>query len=566
MKKFHISLIALFITAAAYASPGLLRERMYITTDKECYLAGENIWLSAFCFDLNTGTASKGSALAYIELQNLSRSVVQAKIKLSVGRGSGHLDLPLTLPTGIYRLTAYTRYMLTEDRNLFYSRYITVYNPQTSLRSDNVTVAGEETASMATPVTSPPSEKNAPLITLSTDKDMYSARTPFKMFIENNTGETVSASVSVYAVDSLNHYDNPSITEYVRSIPREGFKEVTGEYADYGGEVIYGHIVDQDNNRVANSGLFNANISIAGQDIQYYTAGVSDNGDVRFFTSNLYGDGVLVSHVPSYNQTVYHLVLEPAYAQLPVNDLPVLILDPAQKQSLLKRSTGVQLHHAFSLDTLYKKERLSYNPLFQNTGITYKLDEYTRFPVMAEVMIEFIKEARFRIVDDKHVLQVRIKDAAGTPYYLQDPTPPLILLDGIPVPDHETIYKYDPNLIESITIYPYQYAFGSIYYSGIAFFKTFKGNFPNLNMDQSIRVQDFQGVQNMVLPGIVPQGTRLPDLRHTLYWNPRIDLQKGRFATLEGLTSECKGTYCVVIEGMSQNGNPFRSECIFEVK
>ncbi|HNY24531.1 MAG TPA: hypothetical protein PKM89_07185 [Bacteroidales bacterium] len=566
MKKFHISIFFFIITAAAYASPGILRERMYIATDKECYLSGENVWLSAFCFDLNTGAASNGSAVAYIELQNLSRSLVQAKIKLSLGRGSGHLALPLTLPTGIYRLTAYTRYMLSEDKEIFYARYITVYNPQTSLRSDNVIVAGEGTTDMTAPVRTLLSGKNPRLITLSTDRESYAPRTHFKMFIENHTGETVSTSVSVFAVDSLNHYCNPSITEYIPSIPCEGLKEVTGEYADYAGEVIYGHIVDQDNNRVANSGLFYANISIAGQDIQYYTAGVSENGDVRFFTSNLYGDGVLVSHVPSYSQTVYHLVLEPAYAQLPVNDLPVLTLDPAQKESLLKRSTGVQLHHAFRLDTLDKKERLSFNPLFQNTGITYKLDEYTRFPVMAEVMIEFIKEARFRTVDDKHVLQVRIKDAAGVPYYLQDPTPPLILLDGIPVPNHETIYKYDPNLIESITIYPHQYAFGSIYYSGIAFFKTYQGNFSNLNMDQSIRVQDFQGVQNVLLPGIVPQGNRLPDRRHTLYWNPRVDLQKDRFTTLEGFTSECKGTYCVVIEGMGLSGTPFRSECIFEVK
>jgi hypothetical protein len=173
MKKFHISIFFFIITAAAYASPGILRERMYIATDKECYLSGENVWLSAFCFDLNTGAASNGSAVAYIELQNLSRSLVQAKIKLSLGRGSGHLALPLTLPTGIYRLTAYTRYMLSEDKEIFYARYITVYNPQTSLRSDNVIVAGEGTTDMTAPVRTLLSGKNSRLITLSTDRESY---------------------------------------------------------------------------------------------------------------------------------------------------------------------------------------------------------------------------------------------------------------------------------------------------------------------------------------------------------------------------------------------------------
>ncbi len=87
----------------------MVHERLYLSTDKTCYLAGEDIWISAFCYDAASGIYSPISAVAYLELQNLSGSLVQSKIALNHGRGNGFIHLPVSLPTGIYRLTGYTR-------------------------------------------------------------------------------------------------------------------------------------------------------------------------------------------------------------------------------------------------------------------------------------------------------------------------------------------------------------------------------------------------------------------------------------------------------------------------
>ena len=119
----------------------MLHERLYLVTDKESYLAGEHIWISCFCYDAVMGKPSLVSAVAYLELQNLSGSVVQAKIALAKGRGSGLIALPVSLPTGNYRLIAYTRYMYSESEQNYFSRIVTVYNPLTSLRSDKVRLA-----------------------------------------------------------------------------------------------------------------------------------------------------------------------------------------------------------------------------------------------------------------------------------------------------------------------------------------------------------------------------------------------------------------------------------------
>ena len=540
----------------------MLHERLYLVTDKESYLAGEHIWISCFCYDAVMGKPSLVSAVAYLELQNLSGSVVQAKIALAKGRGSGLIALPVSLPTGNYRLIAYTRYMYSESEQNYFSRIVTVYNPLTSLRSDKVRLA-----SGTGPVHYPGlTQENTREISVLTDRKAYESGEEVRITLSNHMPGEVSLSVSVFRKDNLNHYRNPSISSVVDSTRNQVFTPFPLWRVDYPGEIIRGHVVDENNNPVAPKGGFGSYISIAGDQVQYYTGEIRENGSVRFFTSNLYGNGTLVSHVPSLNETKYHLVLDSVYMDPPVEELTALVLDKNQQPVLKERSLGIQLSQAFRLDTLFREEKAETNLLFENSGIVYKLDEYTRFPTMGEVMVEFIREARFRTIGGTRVLQLRLRDAAGVAFYVDDPTPPLVLLDGIPVMDHEKIYSYDPALVREIVIYPDKYAFGPIYYNGILFLKTYRGDFPDLELEGSMRIHEFQGVQNHYAFGVVSPGSRLPDLRHTMYWNPRVDLKDEEPVTLRTTTPQTKGTFVVVAEGMSLDGKAFRTSAEFVVK
>lgn len=145
------------------------------------------------------------------------------------------------------------------------------------------------------------------------------------------------------------------------------------------------------------------------------------------------------------------------------------MLDAGQEEVLKERNLGIRLYHAFRLDTFSVITPHQNNLQFEKSGIVYKLDEYTRFPTMAEVMTEFIQEARFRTVKGEKRLQVRLRDVQGVSFDFEDPTPPLVLLDGIPVPDHGKIYDYPPGLVKEIIVYPAKYAFGLVYYNGIIF-------------------------------------------------------------------------------------------------
>ena len=46
------------------------RERVYVATDKDIYLAGENLWCSVYCMDDATGKYTTISSVAFLEFHS----------------------------------------------------------------------------------------------------------------------------------------------------------------------------------------------------------------------------------------------------------------------------------------------------------------------------------------------------------------------------------------------------------------------------------------------------------------------------------------------------------------
>ena len=106
---------------------GELRERVYLQTDKQFYLSGELVWMKFIATDLDQ-RLSDVSKVGYVELLDSASAVVQARLVLEKGVGDGCLQLPSTLPTGNYRLVAYTRYMRNEEEEVFFEKPLAVVN------------------------------------------------------------------------------------------------------------------------------------------------------------------------------------------------------------------------------------------------------------------------------------------------------------------------------------------------------------------------------------------------------------------------------------------------------
>jgi hypothetical protein len=105
-------------------------EKLFVSMDRPNYLAGETMNLRLFYVDGFKHEAANLSKVAYVELINARKeSVLQVKLKLVAGAGTGQLFLPDNLATGLYQLRAYTRWMRNESERFFFTCTVPILNP-----------------------------------------------------------------------------------------------------------------------------------------------------------------------------------------------------------------------------------------------------------------------------------------------------------------------------------------------------------------------------------------------------------------------------------------------------
>jgi hypothetical protein len=117
-----------------------LEEKVYLHTDRSYYLCGEILWFKAYVEDARNNEPLSVSKVVYAELLNPQHDpVLQAKIDIKNGNGSGSFALPLSLASGNYELRAYTNWMKNDSAFHFFRKVITVINTTQNLDPSLVT-------------------------------------------------------------------------------------------------------------------------------------------------------------------------------------------------------------------------------------------------------------------------------------------------------------------------------------------------------------------------------------------------------------------------------------------
>jgi len=105
------------------------REEIYIHSDRDEYISGEDMWFNIYLIDRQSFKPSSGSKIAYFELLNPeNRPIVQKRILLEGGFGPGQIVLPDTLSSGIYTIRAYTNWMKNSLPVNCFRKDIHIYN------------------------------------------------------------------------------------------------------------------------------------------------------------------------------------------------------------------------------------------------------------------------------------------------------------------------------------------------------------------------------------------------------------------------------------------------------
>ncbi len=105
-------------------------EEIFIHTDRDVYVAGEEMWFNSYLFDRQTGKPSSRSKVAYFELLNPDNvSVVQKRLLIRDGICPGNAHLPDTLSSGTYTCRIYTNWMKNFLPENAFMKNIIIVNP-----------------------------------------------------------------------------------------------------------------------------------------------------------------------------------------------------------------------------------------------------------------------------------------------------------------------------------------------------------------------------------------------------------------------------------------------------
>ena len=550
MKNLYILCVVLFLLNGFSASSAEnINERVFIYTDKDCYVVGEDIWMK-FCVmtpELKLSTLSK---VGYIEISDTQKPHLQLKLALKNGTGSGKVRISENIPSGIYELSGYTRFMKNEGAQVVFKRKIAIINP--GQRPDQKKVKLNEDAAF-----SEESPKNQGNVKIKTDKNTYQGREKVNLSLESLSQGLSELVVSVKRNDVIALVEKPDNQSWLKQV-KQLSPAISNEWLpEYEGHVITGEFTGNASSNVSSS------LSVVGGTINYIPGLLSyDNKTSSFYTDGIYGSQEVVTsvsdHLSEESQPQQLTIVSP-YANYLPEYLPELQLK-IDSSLLAERYLGAQLTSDIILYQTVDLDR--YAPTHR-----YDLDEYTRFPTLSETILEFVYMVKISRMNNERRFRIFSRELNG---FTTSST--LVLLDGVPVFDHESLINYNPFLLRKIEVFDGRYAFGDKVYEGVLFFTTHKKDLLNYQLDQRSLLFKYD-FPSLPVPFASPDysndnllNSRIPDFRHTLYWNPDVKIEIGKSVELSFYTSDLKGNFEISIEGLDSEGKLVSGTAYFEVK
>lgn len=202
----------------------------------------------------------------------------------------------------------------------------------------------------------------------------------------------------------------------------------------------------------------------------------------------------------------------------------------------------------------------SFPDFFGEPDRTIILADYIELTTLREVFHEIVPEAIPTGKNENSSLRL-INGHPGIDFS----SPPLVLIDGVPVYEIDKVLAIKSSVIEKIEILNTRYFLNDIVIEGIINIVSRRGDLSMLDFDPSIFRLEHDGLQDeyeICAPDYSSDSlrmSRIPDFRNTLFWDPALSTDREGKATIEFYTSDEAGDYTVIVEGFSSDGRRGRS-------
>ncbi len=557
-------------------SPYDYKESLYLQTDRDLYVVGEQVWMKVFKLDGHDNRPDNFSKVVYIELLNQAGYPV-SQIKLHVPDKSGSTGFILsdTLSSGNYLLRAYTSWMKNYPARDFAFRTISVINPFRNMERIGVmnSIPVDEDGDTFHTVHT----EDGLLLELTSGSGMYGTRDRIEVNIRatDSSGNPVEADLSVSVSRSCLYNDHranirdpghpPGKVEQavpaqdvleLEHVPESEHVPELKHVPELEGVVLAGTILNSMNNEpLANEDII---MSIVGKAARCQVYKTKEQGKFYF---NLDDSGVQELVIQPADSTVndYYVELEPDFHDGYDHPLPgPFYLDTSRLQALNESIINMQIENIYKA---YRQANTSIGPDIPEIDF-YGEAEYS-IQISDYILLQNIREAIKEIVP---MVSVRIKDGKSSLWIVNGvddlhlDTKPLILVDGVPFDDVDQILNISISELERIDVINLRYFLDGYMFDCLIHFVTKEGKMAGLEFDHAIFRQAyaaFSEISSFRSPEYSSDSAKnspLADFRNTLYWNPGLRTREDGKTSFEFYTSDMTGEYTVIVEGISPDG------------
>lgn len=582
-----------FILNAQNESPenqqGFFSEKVYMRTDRDLYVSGEQVQIKIYCLEGQTGSPSALSKVAYLELLDKNNfPLTQAKVKISGSSGITAIDLPVNLQSGNYILRAYSAWMKNFSPDLFCYRTISVINPfggmdkfdMLSLKNDDPALKKDFPSQFAIAsrqnkllnVSSDQSTSSGKLkFTVLTDNNIYQTRQKVKLSVNvtDENGKPVKAdyTVSVARTVTVNSSDNrPFRSVLIDSSANT--KVRTGNFlAELEGLLVSGILRTKTSNEPLKH--IPLSLSLVGKNALCQFGSTDNNGEFNFLLKEN-GPVDIVIQPLSQDLTDFYIELYQPFSNSFSQIKPTpLGIDSSYIDEINKMIIAAQVNSAYLKEHQEAKpaEQKFYKNFYGKPENSVKMSDYIELTSLKEAIKEIIPNVSTSKQNGKYEFKL-INKYRGQPFENK----PLVLVDGVPVYDIDKILGISSKDIETVDIINTRYFISENIFDGIVSLTSRKGNLTVLDFNNSIFRQIYEGYHEQGL-NFIPdyssdsrRNSRLPDFRNTLYWSSVNQSLTSDPQETDFFTSDEKGSFTITVEGIGPNGEKGLATAVFTVK
>jgi hypothetical protein len=567
------------------------REEIFVRTDRDIYVTGEEVWFKVYTLSGLTHTPSGISKVVYLEMLDKNNFPLrQLKVKTDNSTGSSSFIIPDNISSGNYLIRAYTNWMKNFSTDQFFYKTISVINPFESIdhiklppgikNSDSAVSANngqskymisDDQGNKVITGNSLRGNNNKINYTITLEKPDYLPREKVKMVISATdvAGNPVESDFSVSVTKSCVVNPDMSASFYKIDHMNDKIQRANGpeNLAELEGHLISGYLrFKATDEPLKKTGL---SLSFVGKTARCQFGKTDEYGEFNFVVKES-GMNEIVIQPLSADISGYYVELNQPFSNTFSKFKPAAFyIDSNKINEINKVIIAMQINNIYEP---FRQNRSGESgtivpDFYGKPEKTIKMADYIELTSLKEVVKEILPNVYTLKQNGKYDFKL-INKFRGQPFENK----PLVLVDGVPVYNFEKVLSINSKEIERADIINTRYFISENVFDGIISFITKKGNLSVMDFDNTIFRQVYEGCQGQKhfyspdYNNITIKNNRIPDYRNTLYWEPSMNTGKDGKAEVVFFTSDESSDNTVVVEGITSDGTTGYSSVSFKVK